>query len=699
MNTAVSARHSFGIRSAWRLFTGSPIVFSVKVFAAGLLALYAALALGLDQPGWALATVYIVTQPLAGAVLAKSLYRFVGTLAGGLFILVAVPGLVDAPPLLILAFALWMGACLFLAIWDGTARAYAFILAGYTVAIVGFPLVQTPADVFSTVVWRVSEITLGIGCATLVSAVMLPLTARGEALAGLGRFLDALDAHLAGLLMGKAPVHGWCEEVRLLAASAADLDALARQARYEPLVSPAAHRSLQQAVARAWMMIPVLADVADQLAAVRKQDAIGLEQEAALAVLGRRLEAREIGTPEIGRPEIDETEIASGLAALSPDPVATGAAEADAASLWRRAAFDNLAARLRLLLDLRGDCTALLDAMMAVDPRQPRALCVPVSSLPRPASGLVLGTAVRATLGLVVGLLALGTFWLAAGWQDGGTAMAMVAALGGLTASQPDPLRAIGKFAEATVIAILLVFVYQFAILPGVQDFFSLALVLAPTLLVVGVMMARPASAALAMGLGANFCSLLGIQNGMGSDLVAFANSNSAFLIGMAVTAAIVAVLRPSAPRVEAGRLCRRGWRDVAALARSEDAAARTEIAWRFPPHLGLLARTRAAHIGEDTGCDILPALAALGVEGLTKVIVRGAEGLQLAALLALAADEASRRARGEGGDGASLAVAVDRLAEVAAAMPRGETDPGRDIMIALASLRRGFGIDDVARA
>ncbi len=256
--------------------------------------------------------------------------------------------------------------------------------------------------------------------------------------------------------------------MRLLAAKAADLDALARQARYEPLVSPTAHQSLQQAVARAWMTIPVLADVADQLAAVRKQNAIGVAQEAALAVLGRRLEGRrEIGTPEIGRPEIDETEIAAGLAALSPDPVTTGAPEADAASLWRRAAFDNLAARLRLLLDLRRDCTALLEAMMAEDPRPSRALCVPVSLRPRPASGLVLGTAVRATLGLVVGLLALGAFWLAAGWQDGGTAMAMVAALGGLTASQPDPLRAIGKFAEATVIAIVLVFVYQFAILPG----------------------------------------------------------------------------------------------------------------------------------------------------------------------------------------------------------------------------------------
>jgi len=37
--------------------------FAIKTFVAGLLALYVAFWLGLDEPRWALLTVYIVSQP------------------------------------------------------------------------------------------------------------------------------------------------------------------------------------------------------------------------------------------------------------------------------------------------------------------------------------------------------------------------------------------------------------------------------------------------------------------------------------------------------------------------------------------------------------------------------------------------------------------------------------------------------------
>ncbi len=56
--------------------------FTVRTFIAGMLALYIALALGLDEPKWALMTVYIVAQPLGGMVLAKGVYRLLGTLTG-----------------------------------------------------------------------------------------------------------------------------------------------------------------------------------------------------------------------------------------------------------------------------------------------------------------------------------------------------------------------------------------------------------------------------------------------------------------------------------------------------------------------------------------------------------------------------------------------------------------------------------------
>jgi len=60
-----------------------PWIFAAKTTASGLIALLVAFTLNLDQPYWALLTVFIVSQPLqSGQVLAKSLYRIIGTVIG-----------------------------------------------------------------------------------------------------------------------------------------------------------------------------------------------------------------------------------------------------------------------------------------------------------------------------------------------------------------------------------------------------------------------------------------------------------------------------------------------------------------------------------------------------------------------------------------------------------------------------------------
>jgi uncharacterized membrane protein YccC len=58
------------------------LLFSANSFAAAMLALYIALALGLPRPYWALTTAYIVSQPLSGAVRSKAVYRVAGTVLG-----------------------------------------------------------------------------------------------------------------------------------------------------------------------------------------------------------------------------------------------------------------------------------------------------------------------------------------------------------------------------------------------------------------------------------------------------------------------------------------------------------------------------------------------------------------------------------------------------------------------------------------
>ena len=60
----------------------SPMIFAAKTTASGLIALLIAFTFNLDQPQWALLTVFIVSQPQSGLVLAKSFYRIIGTLIG-----------------------------------------------------------------------------------------------------------------------------------------------------------------------------------------------------------------------------------------------------------------------------------------------------------------------------------------------------------------------------------------------------------------------------------------------------------------------------------------------------------------------------------------------------------------------------------------------------------------------------------------
>jgi uncharacterized membrane protein YccC len=50
------------------------MIFAAKTTASGLIALLIAFTFNLDQPQWALLTVFIVSQPQSGLVLAKGPY-------------------------------------------------------------------------------------------------------------------------------------------------------------------------------------------------------------------------------------------------------------------------------------------------------------------------------------------------------------------------------------------------------------------------------------------------------------------------------------------------------------------------------------------------------------------------------------------------------------------------------------------------
>src|SRR3981189_2009363 len=153
--------------------TAVGLTFAVKTFAASLLALYIAFWAGLDDPRWSFLTVYVVSQPDSGLVLAKSFYRILGTIPGVFVSIAVVCGLAQYGELFVAALAVWICFCNFAARAVRNFASYGFQLAGYTVAIIRIPAALAPTAAYPFLVARFTEILLGIVCAALVSRLVL----------------------------------------------------------------------------------------------------------------------------------------------------------------------------------------------------------------------------------------------------------------------------------------------------------------------------------------------------------------------------------------------------------------------------------------------------------------------------------------------------------------------------------------------
>jgi len=129
-------------------------LFSANSFIAAMLAIYLAFRLGLQRPYWAMLTVYLTAQPLAGAVRSRAAYRLLGTLLGASAAVALVPLLVDQPSLMTLAITSWAALCLYVSLQDRTPRSYAFLLAGYTATTIAFSSVAAPHLVFEVALGR-----------------------------------------------------------------------------------------------------------------------------------------------------------------------------------------------------------------------------------------------------------------------------------------------------------------------------------------------------------------------------------------------------------------------------------------------------------------------------------------------------------------------------------------------------------------
>ncbi len=583
-------------------FGGKEALFSVKCFVAAILAYYIALRIGLTRPYWAVTTSYIVAQPLAGAVLSKAVFRVAGTVLGATAAVVLVPNLVNAPELLSLGLALWLGLCLYISLLDRTPRAYLFLLAGYTASIIGFPSVTTPGAVFTIAALRVQEITIGILCGSLIHGFVFPQTVTATLLARIDAILGDAERWSRDSLAGASDA-ALDRDRRRLALDINELHQLSIHLPFDTARLLPRTRTLRALQAELSMLLPLASAVDDRIVELKR--GADAPRPEALALIE---DVREwLRNPP---PVAERGPTADGLIertrALEPVVGDT--------LIWRDALRLSLLARLGELVDAHRNARDLRDQMRSpsrapVTPAVARLLArIAKRPLHRDR-----GIALRAAAGTVATILLGCVFWIGTGWADGAGAVLIAGVCCALFGNSDDPAPAIKAFFYGTIVGLVISAVYAFAILPRVTDFVTLAAVLAPPMLIGGMYLARPTTLLVTLGALLGGLNTVGLNDRFGSDFSSFINGGIAQLVGTLFAVVTVGLFQTIGADTSARRLIRAGWRE---LATRSDSMSRPDAAgWiaRMLDRIGLLA-PRLALQGEDPGKPLLDALTDLRV-------------------------------------------------------------------------------------
>ncbi|RXT42185.1 FUSC family protein [Bradyrhizobium betae] len=653
------------------------LVFALKTFAASMLALVIALAMDLPRPYWAMATVYITSQPLAGATSSKAFFRVLGTLAGATMTVALVPNLINAPELLCLAIALWVGLCLYLSLLDGTPRSYVFMLAGYTVALIGFPAVSEPGAIFDTAVSRVEEISLGIICASLVSTIIFPRSVAPAVASRVDLWLaDARRLSQAVLLR-----EGTSESRRprrlKLATDIVEIGTLSTHLAYDRLTDRNAVNGLGEIRLRMLMLLPVIASLEDRLAALGEE------------ALRRR--------PELKRLLEDLAQwITSDVGARQPAEriraaIAEQQAVLDDSADWERIITTSLLSRLRELVDLSRDCRVLTEAIADNRHISTVDLAFHSEAGARSVRHRDRGLALWSAAGAATAILICCVFWIGTGWPDGASAPMMAAVACSFFAAQDEPARFIRSFGRWSLVAIVVVAIYLFAVVPAISHLEVLIVALAPTFLLYGFLIGRPATAGTGMALAANTATLLAIQSTYSADFASYANSAVAFFVGVVVAELVTRIARGVGAEWIANRLVLSSWKTIAVAAERRGKRDRAEFAGLMLHRLGLLVQ-RIAYLSESDRRDT-DSLVQLRI-GINIIDLRRARYGLAASTIAVIDDMLDQLAvacRSYAGEGmpAALLTSVDR------ALARAVKDPNdnarEDALIGLVGIRRGL--------
>ena len=532
------------------------VQFAIKTLLGGGLALWCALRFGLEQPQWALMTAFIVAQPLSGMVVQKGLARLLGTLIGTVMAVLLMGLFAQAPWLFLGAVALWLGVCTAASTMLRSAWAYSFVLAGYTVAIIGLPAIDQPLTVFDQAVARCTEISLGILCATLVCALLWPQRVERQ-LAQQARvaWQAGIKAANQALRGETAARQGLLEVLGRIVA----VDARREHAWFE------GNRGRQRALALRVLSRDLLSVL--RLARGVERQWRQLDADAARTLLPWLETVR----------ECLEGELPDDLSVLIEQ--LREAAHEPQLSAEQQFCLERLA-----LLLVRVQMAS--QALRAVERGE-----APVDAPSALSWHRDWQTAVVYGARSALTFLALSAFWLATGWTAASGALLLASVVCSLFASRENAAQIGMMFLRGIFVALPVGFFVGQIVLPQLSSFAMLCLALGVPLFFAALGMASPALGATATSFSLHFIVLCAPQNSMRYDAAFFFNEAQAMLIGVGCAVMAFHLIGLRDPVWHGRRLLKATLGDLARLTRRSLSGAENWFGGRIADRLLLLAR------------------------------------------------------------------------------------------------------------
>ena len=638
---------------------------STATFIAAVATLYISMRLSFPRPWWALMSVYVTTQPLAGSMRPKMIYRLAGVVAGAIAAVILVPHLSNSPMLLTLALAGWIGFCLYFAILERGPLAFGFMLAAYTAAIIGFPYPDQPGDIFQIAIDRVEEMSLGIVCAIVAHMVLLPWNPASALRRRIDGFLADGSLWFADALRG---IHGFREdrERRRVAGDIAELSNMAVHLPSDTLTRLVSRRFVGALEDELAALLPLASAAEDRLDALREMGTLPADIAGLIDAVIAWLQ-RPDPSPADGH------ELRARCLSLAPHL----GRQAD----WRALLTASFCQRLAEFIEAYANSMELAWHMADPDTAPSAHLNHILLRQQRRFLHQHHPMALLSAAGALAAVIGYCTIWILTGWPEGAATAAFAAMISCSFSSQDDPAPAILKYLGFTIAALPLSAFYLFGLLPAIDGIAQLSVALAPALLFMGYLQADPARAPYALPMLACFIVAMGFLDRFTVDYARFFNVAFAQMGGVIVTIATARLFRSVGADWSVRRILRQSWREIAALAGSRRAS--DEVGWTYRMHdrVGLVA-SRMALLSAGKDAEGIDALRDLRV-GRNVIRLRRAQAISPATaarpinelLSQVSAFYDARVTRGRASaPPRSLLAAIDEALHILPALPEGPT-------------------------